>query len=122
MSAAEVRQQVEYVALVTKQASSISDLRRFAFSAPAIKVSPSCRWAHEPRRVASWPRCLPLLSCCQGGEQALTPSRPPPSPSTLHPHPSGASGVLPRRGGGRLHLLRRPSGFRWDGWLGVMDQ
>lgn len=38
MSAAEVRQQVEYVALVTKQASSVSDLRRFAYSAPAIKV------------------------------------------------------------------------------------
>jgi hypothetical protein len=38
MSVEEVRQQVEYVALVTKQASSVSDLRRFAFSAPAISA------------------------------------------------------------------------------------
>lgn len=38
MSVDEVRQQVEYVALVTKQASSASDLRRFEFSAPAIKA------------------------------------------------------------------------------------
>lgn len=38
MSVAEVRQQVEYVALVTKQASSVSDLRNFAFAAPSIRV------------------------------------------------------------------------------------
>lgn len=38
MSVEEVRQQVEYVALVTKQASSVSDLRRFNWLAPRIKV------------------------------------------------------------------------------------
>lgn len=38
MGVEEVRQQVEYVALATKQASSISDLRRFAYLAPTIKV------------------------------------------------------------------------------------
>lgn len=38
MSVEEVRQQVEYVALVTKQASSVSDLRRFNWLAPSIKA------------------------------------------------------------------------------------
>jgi hypothetical protein len=38
MSAAEVRQQVEHVALVTKQGSSVSDLRRFQFAAQGVKV------------------------------------------------------------------------------------
>jgi hypothetical protein len=38
MGVDEVREQVEYVALVTKQASSISDLRRFSFLAPAVKA------------------------------------------------------------------------------------
>ena len=43
MSVDEVRQQVEHVALVTKQASSVSDLRHISFLAPSIKArSRSC--------------------------------------------------------------------------------
>ena len=38
-----------YVALVTKQASSVSDLRRFNFLASAIKVGPRSSWEGQRR-------------------------------------------------------------------------
>lgn len=38
MSVEEVKEQVSYVALVTKQASTVSDLRQHVYSAPKTKV------------------------------------------------------------------------------------
>ena len=45
MSVDEVREQVEHVALVTKQASSLSDLRHHTYHAAAVKVGPGGRLA-----------------------------------------------------------------------------
>ena len=84
MSVEEVRQQVEHVALVTKQASSISDLRGFDFLAPAIKVG---GWMHAPGRVVlAWLEgrlgrhsALPAVPCSAGaGCLPGTPIAPPP--------------------------------------------
>lgn len=40
MSVAEVKEQVQYVALSVKQASQISDLRHHHYSAEKLRVSP----------------------------------------------------------------------------------
>ena len=60
LSVEEVKEQVEHVALVTKQASSVSDLRHHTFLAPAINVSAAAAAvaAVEGRSQAGAAGCL----------------------------------------------------------------
>ena len=54
MTVDEVREQVEYVALVTKQASSVSDLRHISFLAPSIKARTSTCPGTACSSVGGW--------------------------------------------------------------------